>query len=301
MKRISPQFKSAFIALIGRPNSGKSTLLNTIIGEDLSIVTPMPQTTRRIMRGIYNGEGYQLVFVDTPGIYKGKHTLNKSMYRQSTKMFDDAGIDILCYLVDLSRQFGKEEDEIAAMAEHLKTSVCIVFNKTDACSSIDTVMRSFYKRYPGLAPFPQVSLSAITPEAKNRFLEKIEPFIPYGPRYYPEDDITDSNLRFFAAEYIRKQIIELTYEEVPHASCVEILDYKEYEKQHAVTATIHVETQGQKGIVIGKKGTVINKIKKRAEKELQRLTGVPAAITCHVKVTPKWRDNEQFLKSLGLE
>lgn len=253
------------------------------------------------MRGIYNGKGYQLVFVDTPGIHKGKHTLNKSMYRQSLKMFDDAGIDILCYLVDLSRQFGKEEDEIATMVEHLKTSVCIVFNKTDACSSVDTVKQSFYKRYPRLAPFPQVSLSAISRDAKKKFLGIIKPFIPYGPRYYPEDDITDSNLRFFAAEYIRKQIIEVTYEEVPHASCVEILDYKEYEEKHTVTATIHVESQGQKGIVIGKKGTVINKIKKRAEKELQRLTGVPAAITCHVKVTPKWRDNKQFLKSLGLE
>lgn len=297
----SLHFKSAFVALVGRPNSGKSTLLNTILGENLSIVTTMPQTTQRNMRGIYNGEGYQLVFVDTPGMHRGKHTLNKSMYQQSTRMFSDVGIDILCYLVDLSRSFGAEEDEIAKMVKGLKISVCIIFNKTDVCDSVKAVISSFFSRYPNLSSAYHIALSAISPSAKDDFLKVIEPLIPYGPQYYPKEDISDLNLRFFASEYIRKQIIDLTYEEVPHASCVEIIDYKEFEDKHVVNAAIHVETQGQKGIVIGKKGKVINQIKKQAAKALAHLTGVPASITCHVKVTPKWRDNKQFLAGLGLE
>ena len=301
MNNISSDFKSAFIALVGRPNCGKSTLLNTILGEQLSIVTPMPQTTRRNIRGIYNGEGYQLVFVDTPGFHRGKHALNKALYKQITDIFSDAGIDILCYLVDLSRSFGKEEDEIAKMVENMKISVYIVFNKADLCSSVDEKIKSFFSQYPKLASLPYISISAISPSAREIFLEAIQPVIPSGPHYYPEEDITDLNLRFFAAEYIRKQIIELTHEEVPHAAFVEIIDYKEYEDKHVVNATIHVETQGQKGIVIGKQGKVINQIKKQAAKELSELAGAPVNIICHVTVTPKWRDNNQFLNEMGLD
>ena len=294
-------FKSAFIALVGRPNSGKSTLLNTILGESLSIVTSMPQTTRRNMRGIYNGEGYQLVFVDTPGFHRGKHALNKAMFKQSKKIFSDEGIDILCYLVDLSRPFGEEEDEIAKVVENLKIPVCIVFNKTDLCPSVDETIKSFHSRYPELKALQYISVCATTKLAKDTFLEAIEPIVPSGPKYYPEEEITDSNLRFFAAEYIRKQIIELTHEEVPHATFVEIMDYKEFEDKHIINATIHVESQGQKGIIIGKNGKVINQIKKRAAEELSKLTELPVTITCHVKVTPKWRDNKQFLRDMGLD
>lgn len=301
MNDILSDFKSAFIALVGRPNSGKSTLLNTILGESLSIVTSMPQTTQKNMRGIYNGEGYQLVFVDTPGFHKGKHALNKAMFKQCKRMFSDKGIDILCYLVDLSRPFGEEEDEIAKIVESLKISVCIVFNKTDLCPSVDETIKSFFSRYPELATLQYISICATSKLAKDKFLDAIEPIVPSGPKYYPEEEITDSNLRFFAAEYIRKQIIELTHEEVPHATFVEIMDYKEYENKHEVNATIHVETQGQKGIVIGKKGRIINQIKKQAAEELSDLAGVPVTITCHVKVTPKWRDNKQFLTEMGLD
>lgn len=301
MKNIRSEFKSAFIALAGRPNSGKSTLLNTIIGEKLSIVTPMPQTTQRNMRGVYNGEGYQLVFIDTPGFHKGSHALNKAMYEQSTSVFSDAGIDILCYLVDLSRPFGKEESEIAKMVENLKLPVYVIFNKTDLCSIVDKKIESFFLQYPELASLPYMSISAISSSAKKAFIEAIKPVIPNGPHYYPEEDLTDSNMRFFAAEYIREQIIELTHEEVPHAAFVEIMDYKEYEKKHVVNAIIHVETRGQKGIIIGKKGKVVNRIQNRAAKELLKLTNAPVTILCHVKVTPKWRDNKQFLTKMGLE
>jgi GTP-binding protein Era len=296
----NPKFKSAFIAFIGRPNSGKSTLLNAIIGEELSIVTTLPQTTQRNMRGIYNGEGFQLVFVDTPGMHRGKHTLNKSMYEQAVNILTDSGIDIICYLVDLSRSFGEEEDEITDQMSKVKATTCIIFNKTDLCETVEQVKKDFFYRYPELENFPAIEICALAEQVKNIFLNFINPFISEGPKYYPDDDLTDSNLRFFAAEYIRKQIIELTHEEVPHASCVEILDYKEKNNRHAIEAVIHVETTGQKGIVIGKKGSVINKIRKQAQKELSDLVGMTVRMTCHVKVTPKWRDNKSFLTGLGL-
>ena len=301
MNDIPSDFKSAFLALVGRPNSGKSTLLNTILGESLSIVTSMPQTTQKNMRGIYNGEGYQLVFVDTPGFHRGKHALNKAMFKQSKKIFSDEGIDILCYLVDLSRPFGEEEDEIVKVVENLKIPVYIVFNKTDLCPSVDETIKSFHSRYPELTALQYISVCATSKLAKDKFLEAIEPKIPFGPKYYPEEEITDSNLRFFAAEYIRKQIIEITHEEVPHATFVEIMDYKEFEDKHIINSTIHVESQGQKGIIIGKKGKVINQIKKQAAEELSELAGAPVNIICHVKVTPKWRDNKQFLSEMGLD
>jgi GTP-binding protein Era len=295
------EFKSAFVALVGRPNSGKSTLVNTVLGEQLAIVTPMPQTTQRIMRGIYHGNGLQIVFVDTPGIHRGKHALNKSMYRQSTALFKDAGIDIIGYLVDLSRPMGKEEDEIADLIAAVEAPVVIIFNKADACADVKSAMDSFFTRYSVLSPKPRVVMCAKTPEAKEKFLDAIQPFVPSGPPYYPEEEVTDLNQRFFAAEFIRKQIIELTYEEVPHASCVEILEYKEFKDHHEITAVIHVETDGQKGILIGAKGKMVEKIKSRACRELALLTGVNVSISCRVVVTPKWRDNKRFLASMGLE
>lgn len=293
-------FKSAFIAFIGRPNSGKSTLLNTIIGEQLSIVTSLPQTTQRIMRGIYNGDNMQLIFIDTPGIHKGKHTLNKSLYEQAISMLYDKGIDIICYLVDLSRPYGNEEDEIANQVLKVKIPICLVFNKSDICDSCNLMKKEFYQRYPKFETYPAIEISALSNLAKGHFLNLINPYIPEGPKYFPDDDMTDSNMRFFAAEYIRKQIITLTKEEVPHASCVEILDYKEKNSKHVIEAVIHVESDGQKAIVIGKKGRIINKIRKLAQLELGHLVGMPVKMICHVKVSPKWRDSKKFLTGLGL-
>jgi GTP-binding protein Era len=300
MNNNNSKFKSAFIALIGRPNSGKSTLLNTVIGEELSIVTSLPQTTQRNMRGIYNEKDIQLIFVDTPGVHRGKHTLNKSMYEQAIGVLNDSGIDIICYLVDLSRSFGDEENEIASLLSKITATVCVIFNKIDLCKNVELVKKDFFDRYPKLKSYPAIEISALSKLSKDLFLDLINPFILEGPKYYPGDDLTDSNMRFFAAEYIRKQIIKLTQEEVPHASCVEILDYKEKASKHVIEAVIHVETAGQKGIVIGKKGKIINKIRTQAQKELTDFVGIPVKMTCHVKITPKWRDNKNFLSGVGL-
>jgi len=293
-------FKSAFVALVGRPNSGKSTLVNTVLGEPISIVTSLPQTTRTILRGIYTDNNLQLIFLDTPGIHRGKHALNKSMYARSTGVLADGGADVICHIVDLSRELGDEEDAIASLTADIPSPVCIVFNKIDLCADAGARRATFFSRYPRLASRPRISISAIDPSAKKTLLDMLLPLIGPGPRYFPGDDLTDADMRFIAAEFIRRRIIESTREEVPHAVCVEISAYRELADRHEIEAVIHVETDGQKGIVIGARGTLINKIRRQARGDIAALCGAPVSLTCHVRVTPHWRDNPRFLAQMGL-
>jgi len=292
-------FRSAFIAFVGRPNSGKSTLMNTLLGEQLSIVTSLPQTTRRNLKGIYTSENMQLVFVDTPGIHKGKHALNESMLKEASNVINE-GIDLVCYIVDLSRDFGDEEASVANMVKRSGNTVMIVFNKKDMCENPVKKAEQFFELFTDLNKSSFIIVSAIDKASRTVFLQAVSPYVHEGPKYYDEESLTDESLRFFAAEYIRKQVILNTREEVPHAVFVEIESYKETEESHNVDATIHVETNGQRGIIVGKKGSVINKIRKAAEEELAELTGTKVKITCHVKVSPKWRDNESFLSRMGM-
>jgi GTPase len=293
------EHRSGFVALIGRPNSGKSTLLNTVIGETLSVVTPLPQTTRRNVRGIYTDDKVQLVFVDTPGMHKGGHRFNKSMLETASSVLTGKQVDVIAYLVDLYRDLGDEEDLIAALVSKIRSTVVIVFNKADVCDDATQRVRVFYERYPQLRDRPHIQISATSPKSKALFLKAVLPYIPQGPRLFPADDLTDQHLRFFAVEYLLKGIILNTREEVPHACFVEVTDYKELPDRHVVEATIHVESDGQKGILIGQGGTKIGRIRAIAENELSRLAGVPVSYHCHIKVSPKWRDDQRFLEGMG--
>ncbi|MBD3421491.1 MAG: GTPase Era [Chitinivibrionales bacterium] len=294
-------FKSAFIALIGRPNSGKSTLMNAIIGENLSIVTSVPQTTRRNIKGIYSCESMQLVFVDTPGIHEGKHAFNKFMVQESTSVLKSGEVDLLCYLVDLARPFGEEEDFIAGIISTVSLPIFVFFTKMDLCSRYSEKIEEFHQRYPGLRKVPGLPINATGSKAKSVFLDLLQPYVPEGPAYYPAEDLTDENLRFFAGEYLRKHIIHRTIREVPHATFVEIESYTELENRHKIEATIHVETKGQRGIIIGPGGKQIDRIRKATERDMYQLTGMRASLKCHVKVTPKWRQDSRFLREMGYE
>ncbi len=297
----SAPFRSGFIALIGRPNSGKSTLLNNVIGEEISIVSALPQTTRSSARGIYTTDTMQLVFVDTPGVHLGKHTLNRAMFQEAQHAVND-DVNLICYLVDLSRDYAGEETTVAEMVRAVKNvPILIVFNKADLALSIETSTGNFYRLFPDFAALPSIRLSAIKNEAKEIFLAAIDPFIPEGPRYFDPDELTDSTMRQIAAEYIRKQIIAVAGNEVPHAVFVEIESYRETPDRHEIIATIHVETRGQRGIIVGRKGSVITRIKKGARGELTKLTGMPVSLTCHVKVSPRWRDSDDFLRRVGVD
>jgi GTP-binding protein Era len=293
-------FKSGFIALVGRPNSGKSSLLNNVLKENLSIVTPLPQTTRTIMRGIYSTDSMQLIFVDTPGVHKGKHMFNKTMLDEVRNMFFDGGIDCICYIVDCSREFGSEEEAVVSIVRDQPIHKLIVFNKIDIVDNADSKIEQFFTSYPDLKGIQYVKCSALDKKSGDVLVQALNPLIPQGPAYFDPENSTDATLRFFAAEYLRKYIILNTKEEVPHAAFVEIESYKETPECHEILATIHVETSGQKGIIIGKGGSGIDKIKKGARKEMKELVGMPVTLTCHVKVTPGWRDNESFLRRMGL-
>ncbi len=297
------EFRSAFVAIIGRPNSGKSTILNSILGQQLAIVSPMPQTTQRNMKGIVNRENLQIVFVDTPGIHKGKHQLNKDMYNISTSLLNDGDVDMVAYMVDMSRDFGEEEDDIAVRVAKLTSPVFIILNKADQLTlpEAEAKKAEFDERYPDLAAAPKLMVSSVADNAGEVFLDFILPYVPEGPQYYPEDDMTDANLRFFASEYVRKQIIDITHEEVPHAAFVEVTNYAESDELHEIDADIHVESSGQKAIMIGAKGKNISKIRKGAEWKMRKLTGVKVKYNLFVKVTKHWRDKKDFLKEAGFQ
>ncbi|MDG5815187.1 GTPase Era [Chitinispirillales bacterium ANBcel5] len=300
MKQQTTAFKSGFIAFLGRPNSGKSTLMNNILEEQISIVTPLPQTTRQNIRGIFTSDKMQLVFVDTPGIHKGKYSFNEVMIQQAANVLKEQEVDLVCYMVDLSRKFGEEEGWVAQMVVSYNRPVLIVFNKTDLCPDVEKKKREFFGLFPKLNSFPQLSLSAIDNEAKVTFLNIAEKFIPQGPPYFDQDTLTDAPMRFIASEFIRKHVILNTREEVPHATFVEIESYKESKKGHEITATIHVETNGQRGIIVGKKGFLIQKIKRDAKEDLKNILEQPVSLSLHVKVTPNWRDNKNFLRHMGM-
>jgi GTPase len=290
-------FRSAFIALFGRPNSGKSTLMNTVLQEQISIATSLPQTTRRNIRGIYTSPDMQLVFIDTPGMHKGRHALNDVMREQAVSAVT-SGMDFVCYLVDLSRDFGDEEKDCAECAAGASVPVLIVFNKIDICENPDERIKLFLSTYTQFEKSPHIKLNATAPKSKDIFLTAIDPLIPPGPMYFDGESVTDASMRTIAAEFIRKQIILNTREEVPHAVFVEIESYKETAQKHEIVAGIHVETIGQKGIIIGSGGALIEKIKRFARKDIERLIGMRVSLKLHVKVTPQWRDDNNFLRTM---
>ena len=295
--RNSNQFRSAFVALFGRPNSGKSTLMNTVLQEQISIVTSLPQTTRENIKGIYTEDNMQIVFVDTPGMHRGKYAVNELMREQAVSAVA-SGMDLICYLVDLSREFGDEERECAECAASAQAPVLLAFNKVDLCDDPDGKISAFLSTYKNFNGAPMIKISASNPKSKEIFLAAAAPMIPEGPRYFDDDSLTDASMRTIAAEFIRKQIILNTSEEVPHAVFVEIESYKESAQKHEIVAGVHVETQGQKGIIIGPKGALIEKIKRDARRDMEKLIGTKVSLKLHVKVTPNWRDDTNFLKTM---
>jgi GTP-binding protein Era len=277
--------------------------MNSIVGDPIAIVSPMPQTTQKNMRGICTGDNFQIVFVDTPGIHMGKHKLNRTISEYALSTITDQGIDIVCYLVDLSRDPGPEEGRLAEVAVQAseKKQVVLIFNKVDLFT-IDKAMErkeTFLQAYPGLADLKTLMISSTADNAGEVFIDFLKPLLPEGPMYYPADEISDSHLRHFAAEYVRKQIISLTYQEVPHAAYVEIISYTEKDGLHEISADIHVETTGQKKILIGSKGATIARIRRQSEWRMRKLTGDKVKFSLFVKVTPHWRDKVSNLKEFG--
>ncbi len=289
-------FKAGYVAILGRPNVGKSTLLNQMLKFKLSIVTPKPQTTRKRVLGILNGEHYQIIFIDTPGIIEPRYNLQKVMMKYVRNAMEDA--DVLLYMVDASRS----TEELEAVKERIKPvgkPVILAVNKVDRVRKdiLLPMMDQYRKIYPFAAIVP---ISALKNDGLDRLLQEIVQLLPASPPYYPSDYITPEQERFFVAEIIREKIFLLYGEEIPYSTHVEIEEFKERpEQKDYIRAIIYVEKPSQKGILIGKQGQALKKVGQYAREEIEAFLRRPVYLELFVKVNEDWRKKDTKLRRLG--
>lgn len=292
-------FRSGFVSIIGRPNAGKSTLLNALVGEKLAIVTRKPQTTRNRIQGIVNVEkkgkrpAGQIVLVDTPGVHRPVNSLNRRMMKEVYDALE--GCDLLLVIVDAGEKFGAGDQFVLDLAQRTKLPCFLLLNKIDTLRK-DRLL-PLINEYQGLHNFAEViPISALKQDGLGAVLDAIVKVLPEGPRYFPKDQITDQPERFLSAELIREQVLQFTSQEVPHATTVLIEKYEEGEKLTRIAATVYCEREGQKAILIGKQGASLKKIGTHARRQIERLLGTKVFLELFVKVHAGWRDSRQFVE-----
>ncbi len=293
-------FYSGFIALIGRPNVGKSTLMNLLVGEKAAIISEKPQTTRNQIRGILTADDYQAVFIDTPGIHKPRHKLGEHMVKTALSTLRE--VDLILFLVDAGAGPGTGDDYILNILRETETPVVLVVNKTDLVT--DERSEELLKYYGALLPFSDsVAVSALTGKNREKILRLIVEKLPEGPCYYPPEMVTDQPERLIVAELVREKILSLTREEVPHAVAVEIINMRRRENSEMVDieANIYVERDSQKGIIIGKGGEMLKKVGQLARHDIEALLGSQIYLQLWVKVQRDWRNRERTWQAFGLE
>jgi len=297
---VPEDFKSGFVALVGRPNVGKSTLMNAFMQQKIAIVTPRPQTTRIRQLGIITEPHYQMIFIDTPGMMKQpRHKLDKFMLETAEETLTDA--DVVLWLVDCSEAPGAEDQTIAAKLQALgeQTPVILGMNKIDLLSAEEVLPRSdaFKALLPGA---DWIIFSALTQNGLPELLQMLVDELPPGPLFYPTDQITDAFLRDIAAEMIREQIMLQLREEIPYGTAVQVLEFKERPNGTTyISANIIVERDSHKRIIIGTKGDQLQRIGKAAREEIETMLEGKVFLELWVKVQPKWRRDENALKRLG--
>ncbi|MEN9208112.1 MAG: GTPase Era [Gloeomargarita sp. GMQP_bins_120] len=293
---MSEDFRSGFVALIGRPNVGKSTLLNRLVGQKVAITSPVAQTTRNRLRGILTLAQGQIILVDTPGIHKPHHRLGEILVQNAQGVVK--AVDLVLFLVDGSQPAGAGDQFIAHWLATQKTPVVLGLNKCDAQppNQAAAIIQSYQQLLPEA---PLLTFSALTGEGIPTLQERLLQMLPPGPCYYPPDLVTDQPERFLMAELIREQILHLTREEVPHSVAVTIDQVEELPKVTRILATIIVERPSQKAIIIGHQGQMLKTIGSRARAEMQKLVDGPVYLELFVKVEPKWRETPHLLRDLG--
>ncbi|WP_073163114.1 GTPase Era [Desulfofundulus australicus] len=291
------KFKSGFVAIIGRPNVGKSTLLNQLVGRKVAIMSDKPQTTRHKIHSIINRDDAQIIFLDTPGIHKPKHKLGEYMVEVALGTLKE--VDVILFLVE-PRLPGPGDEYIINQLQEVKTPVILVINKIDLLESKVELLPliDVYRQKYNFAEI--IPVSALKPENLERLMDLVVSYLPYGPKYYPDDMITDRPEQFIMAELIREKILHLTSQEVPHGVAVVVEEVEPRSEQLVyVRAVIYTEKESHKAILIGKGGRMLKEIGRRAREEMELLLGSKIYLDLWVKVKEDWRNQELYLKNFG--
>ena len=288
--------KSGFISIIGRPNVGKSTLLNGILGEKIAIATSKPQTTRNTIRGIYTTGDCQMVCIDTPGIHKPKTKLGNFMTDSALNTFKE--VDLVLFLVDDSLSQGPGDKYIVEMLKNINTPKFLVINKMDKINPED--YEKIYNEYEQTGIFDEIfPVSALEQKNIDILLESIEKFMPEGPQYFPSDMITDHPERFIVSEILREKVLMFLEDEVPHGVAIEIESFQEEERVTRISAVVYCEKKSHKGIIIGQGGRKLKGIGKSAREEIEALLGNKVFLQLWVKVKENWRNSDFALSNFG--
>jgi len=295
---LTAAFKSGFVTIIGRPNVGKSTIMNRLIGEKLSIVSSKPQTTRNKIQTILTKDDYQIVFMDTPGIHKPKHRLGEYMVKVAQDTLND--VDVVLFMTSPDGEIGSGDKYIIEELRGTKTPVMLVINKIDQVDK-ETLIKSI-NSFDSEYQFAEiVPVSALTGENVDRLLNLLVGHLPEGPRFFPDDMMTDQAERFLIAEIVREKALNLLEQEVPHGIAVEVISMKEQEGSSIVNidVAIYCEKESHKGIIIGKSGQMLKKIGTYARVDMEKLLGTKVFLQLWVKVKKDWRDDPFTLKGFG--
>ncbi len=292
------EFRSGFVTIIGRPNVGKSTLLNNILGEKIAIMSSKPQTTRNKIHGIYTTEDSQVIFLDTPGVHRPKNKLGEFMVSSAMNTLKE--VDLVLFLVDESKKIGPGDQYLIDQLKSVKTPVILVINKADLMDPED--LRAIVENYKQYDFFEDIiAISALENKNVDYLLNKVSEYMVEGPMYYPSDMVTDQPERAIVSEIIREKLLMYLDQEIPHGVAVEIESMKQRGKQDIVDiqATIVCERDSHKGIIIGKNGRKLKGVGKSSREEIERLLGSKVFLELWVKVRSNWRDSDALLKNFG--
>jgi len=288
--------KSGFVSLVGRPNVGKSTLLNSIVGKKVAITSNKPQTTRNIIEGIYNDEDTQIVFVDTPGIHKPKYKLGKYLNRQAYYSIDD--VDVITFLVDGSEELGKGDLYVIEKLKEVNKPVILIINKIDRIKKEEILLK--IDEYKDLYPFKEiVPLSALKKDNIKTLIEVLKKYLPDNIKYFDDDEYTNRRTEFLISEIVREKVFNLTEEEVPHSVTCVVEQIKKEKNNYSINVAIIVDRDSLKKIIIGRQGSKIKDVGIQSRKELEELLGSKVYLDLFVKTIKNWRDKEKYLQEFG--